>query len=238
MKKLLIGFMVISILFCFSSCANKGTADISSKQTYKEEANESFVQEIAIDDTSEFAIKNPITIDSSKAEKSKFKVDMSINLTDISENGEAIHTKTNKIPINRDYIVLYINNNNEDFTLMCSGFWHLEKFVNGKYEEVKAENSNKECNNSFGPGEYGIIGCDLKPYTGLIEKGKYRIISPTLNILKETENGLEEFTYENEKVFILYSEFEFVDEDKTLNTESENNTSSLVDDSKRTSSRK
>lgn len=230
MKKLLIFILVFCVSICFSACNN--IENNSSLET------ESLFETIDIDETSDFVLSNKITLDSSKAKESKFDVDMSINLVSINKNGEATYTKTAQIPLNSENIILKINNGNEEFSLMCSGLWRLEKLMDGKYQQVKADTADKECNNSFGPGDYGVISCDLTPYSDIITNGKYRIISPTLNILKETENGFEESTYQNEKAFILYSEFEFVDEDKSLDLLSDKTSSTNSDNSEITSSRK
>ena len=101
-----------------------------------------------------------------------------------------------------------IINNNDEIFIVCSGFWRLEKFVDGEYKEVA--NSNHAASSSCGPNTSCFVLCDLEKFSDLISEGKYRIISPTLNIAKETENGLQDYIYQNEKSFILYGDFEFV----------------------------
>ena len=116
--------------------------------------------------------------------------------------------KTTKIPLNSNNITLEIINNNDEIFIVCSGFWRLEKFDNGEYKEVVT--SSYAASSSCGPNNSCFVLCDLNKYSNQISEGKYRIISPTLNIAKETENGLQDYIYQNEKSFILYSEFEFV----------------------------
>lgn len=240
MKKLTVFCLIFSTLLCFSACNKDEATDsnVSSKESYEESSYLADDNLDDVDDTSEFTVKNPVTIDSSKAEKSKFNVDMTINNTHINQEGVASYEITDKIPLNRDSITLKINNNNDEIFIACTGNWRLEKWVDGEYIECKAEISDTNSGHIFGPGTSGFVFCDFEPYANSIEKGKYRIISPTLNIAKETENGLVETSYQNEKAFILYSEFEFVDEDESLNTESSQTTSHMQNSNEYTSSQR
>lgn len=160
-----------------------------------------------IDTTSEYTVSNTI-IDSVKAEISKFDVNMTVNISTVDEFGVASMNKTSKIPLDSNNITLEIVNDNEEIFIVCSGFWRLEKYVDGMYREVVS--SDYAATSSCGPKSSCYVLCDLNKYSNYISEGKYRIISPTLNIAKETEDGLKDYTYQNERAFILYSEFEFV----------------------------
>ena len=160
-----------------------------------------------IDTTSEYTVSNTI-IDSVKAEISKFDVNMTVNISTVDEFGVASMNRTSKIPLDSNNITLEIVNDNEEIFIVCSGFWRLEKYVDGMYREVVS--SDYAATSSCGPKSSCYVLCDLNKYSSYIGEGKYRIISPTLNIAKETEDGLKDYTYQNERAFILYSEFEFV----------------------------
>lgn len=162
---------------------------------------------LEIDYSSEYTVSNTV-LDSAKAEKMKFEVNMTVNISTVDECGVATMNKTTKIPLNSNNITLEIINNNDEIFIFCSGFWRLEKIENGEYKEVVT--SNYAASSSCGPNNSCFVLCDLNKYSNQISEGKYRIISPTLNIAKETENGLQDYIYQNEKSFILYSEFEFV----------------------------
>ena len=148
------------------------------------------------------------TIDSVKAEISTFDVNMTVNISTVDEFGVASMNKTSKISLDSNNITLEIVNDNEEIFIVCSGFWRLEKYVDGMYKEVVS--SDYAATSSCGPKSSCYVLCDLNKYSNYISEGKYRFISPTLNIAKETETGLKDYTYQNEKAFILYSEFEFV----------------------------
>lgn len=156
-----------------------------------------------------------VPIKSEKAVKSKFNVTMDIYISHlIQDNGggaRPVNTITTEVALNEKSIGLQINNNNDEIFIVCSGYWRLEKLVNGKYEEIVVDSQKYEANSSCGPKQECYVFCGLEAYKGLIEKGKYRIISPTLNIAKQNDNNLEDYTYQGEKSFILYKEFEFID---------------------------
>ena len=189
------------LCFCFSLSACNGDLNNVSSEEKTNVATD-------IDYTSEYTVNNTV-LDSSKAEQSKFEINMAINISNVDEYGVATMNKTAKIPLNSNDITLeIINNNDDEIFIVCSGFWRLEKFVNGKYKEVVS--SRYAASSSCGPNSSCFVLCDLEQYSNLISEGKYRIISPTLNIAKETTNGLQDYIYQNEKSFILYSEFEFI----------------------------
>ncbi len=197
MKRVLICVLILCFCFCLVAC-NNNLNDASSEETK---------HLIDIDYSSEYTVSNTV-LDSSKAEETKFEIGMTINISTVDEYGVATMNKTTKIPLNSNNITLEIINNNDEIFIVCSGFWRLEKFVDGEYKEVA--NSNHAASSSCGPNTSCFVLCDLEKFSDLISEGKYRIISPTLNIAKETENGLQDYIYQNEKSFILYGDFEFV----------------------------
>lgn len=222
MKKVLALILAFCLAFSIIGCSKNDT-DVNSKatetptdaeQTYSEELD------IAVTDEIPYTVVD-VPIESEKAVKSKFNVDMEIYLIDFEDdnggNGgvNPKTTITTKIPLNRKSIGLQINNNNDEIFIVCSGYWRLEKLVNGKYEEIKVDSQKYEANSSCGPKQECYVYCELDKYKGLIEKGKYRIISPTLNIARENNNHLEDYTYQGEKSFIVYKEFEFIDKDNS-----------------------
>ncbi len=200
MKRFLIYTLVL--YFSFNLCACSSTPPIDSS-VYTEETTD-----IDLDYASEYTVVDDIVLESSKAEKTKFEVKMTVNISTVNKQGIATMTAKTEVPLNTENLTLEMINSNNEISIVCSGSWRLEKLVDGKYVEVI--NSNDKCNSSCGPNASCFVLCDLSKYSHLISEGKYRFISPTLNITKETENGLQDYIYQNEKSFILYSEFEFV----------------------------
>ena len=193
MKRFLICILVLCFSFNLCACNNNPPDEVNPS--------------IDVDYTSEYTVSN-VVLESSKAEKTKFEVEMTINTTSVNEEGIATMTAQNELPLNTEHVKLEIINGNDEISIVCSGYWRLEKLVDGKYVEVI--NSNDKCNSSCGPNASCFVLCDLSKYSHLICEGKYRFISPTLNIAKDTENVRQDYIYQNEKSFILYSEFEFV----------------------------
>ncbi len=174
-----------------------------------------WIDEIESEDTaweedlsSEYTVSN-IVIQSNKAQESKFDVEMTVNVSTVDKNGNANMYKTEKLPLSAEHITLEIINKNDEISIVCSGFWRLEKLVNGKYTEVAS--ANREANSGCGPNSSCFVFFEMEDYREAISEGKYRIISPTLNIAKSTENGLVDYYYQNEKQFIIYKEFEIVE---------------------------
>ena len=200
MKRFLICILVLCFSFNLCACNNNSPTDSS---VYTEETTD-----IDVDYTSEYTVSDNVTIESSKAEKTKFEVEMTVNISSVNKQGIATMTTKTEFPLNTENVTLEMINGNDEISIVCSGSWRLEKLVDGKYVEVI--NSNDKCNSSCGPNTSCFVLCDVSKYSHLISEGKYRFISPTLNITKETENGLQDYIYKNEKSFILYSEFEFV----------------------------
>ena len=218
MKIIFYYILVISLILGLTACSNSTNNNSSENETEREnsllidDTEEEWEDPLVIDDTSDYTVSS-LYLESSKAQKSKFEVEMYIELGNTDENGNYTGEKTTTLPMNFDKytsVTLVIENNNDEIFICCSGFWRVEKLINGEYKEVKDFKSKYEANNKFGPGSEGYVGCSLEEYSDLISEGKYRFISPTLHIAKETEDGLEDYTYQNEKAFILYSEFEFV----------------------------
>ena len=200
MKRFLICILVLCFSFNQCACNNNPPTDSS---VYTEEATD-----IDVDYTSEYTVSDNVILESSKAEKTKFEVEMTVNISSVNKQGIATMTAKTEFSLNTENVTLEMINGNDEISIVCSGSWRLEKLVDGKYVEVI--NSNDKCNSSCGPNASCFVLCDLSKYSHLISEGKYRFISPTLNITKETEKGLQDYIYQNEKSFILYSEFEFV----------------------------
>lgn len=230
MKKYCAAVLIFCIIFGFSGCGKNETDVKSNKSSNSINEDTLSSEENLIDDADDENYYKPtdVPIESEKAVASKFNVDMDIYVTDTVQKGDNVEFEEKtmtEIPLNMETVGLRININNDEIFIVCSGYWRLEKSVDGKYVEIKGKSSDDEENSRSGPNSKCYVNCDLTPYKGLIEKGKYRFISPTLNIAKETENGLEAYTYQNEKSFILYKEFEFTDEDKSLNSSSKQSVS-------------
>ncbi len=227
MKRILIILVILCFCFCLFACnadsnhtssektSNKPSIDIEYSGEDEPESLEDEPESLSIadDDYSRYVVSN-VVLDSSEAEETKFDVYMTVNTVTTWEDefggGGGDLNRTTKVPLNCDCIVLKIINNNEEFLIACSGFWRLEKFVDGEYIEIAVD--DREATNIFGRVDErsGFLYVWLEELSDLISEGKYRFISPTLNITKETEDGLQEHTYQNEKSFILYSEFDFV----------------------------
>lgn len=210
MKKLIIYILLFGISLSLYSCNNESFEDDS----------EIFYSPLEIDTTSRYTVSEEIFLESSKAEKTKFDVEMIINLPDLSSensdgNSESVvahPTPATEIPLNTEFIILEIFDGNDDISIVCYGPWRLEKLVDGKYIELINTKGNKK---KYGdvtciPNSSCFVSINLNEYYHLLSEGKYRFISPTLYITKDTEEGLQDYTYQNEKAFILYSEFEFV----------------------------
>ncbi|MBE6311496.1 MAG: hypothetical protein E7080_10685 [Bacteroidales bacterium] len=219
MKKFITVVLVLFNILCLTGCGKNDTGVDSEITETLTHAEQTYSEELAIAITDEVPYTViDVPIESEKATKSKFNVNMDIYLIDWEDdnggNGgvNPKTTITTKIPLNRKAIGLQINNNNEEIFIVCSGYWRLEKLVNGNYEEIKVGSQKYEANSSCGPKQECYVLCELDKYNDLIETGKYRIISPTLNIAKEINNHLEDYTYQGEKSFIVYKEFEFIDD--------------------------
>ena len=218
MKKSLALMLVFSIALSLIGCSEINFENTKTSNKTEQITNEK--PDVAVDDEIPYSVVD-VPIESEKAVKSKFNVDIDIYTIDWEDdnggNGGIVPstTITDKIPLNSKYISLQINNNNDKIFIVCSGFWRLEKLVNGKYEEIKVNYPKNEASSSCGPKQECYVQCELDKYQGLITKGKYRIISPTLNIAIQKNNHLEDYTYQGEKSFIVYKEFEFIDSENT-----------------------
>lgn len=221
MKKWLVLILAFCLVFSIVGCSENSTGVKSNATETQTDAEETYSEElnIAVDDEVTYTVVD-VPIESEKAVETKFNVDMDIYLIDWEDdNGgqggiNPSSTITTKIPLNSKSIGLQINNNNDEIFIVCSGYWRLEKLINGKYEEIKVEAQEYEADSSCGPKQKCYVYCELDRYKDLIENGKYRIVSPTLNIAKENNNHLEDYIYQGEKAFIVYKEFEFVDENE------------------------